>query len=148
MVMLQTSPKMFICIGFLWILTKVWENKVPRKNWTSSANSAICERHFLPSDYVTKRDDKQSRRVKKKGTDLIYRKLKPDAVPSVWPGLPPLTKPPPIPRSTTLACSAARQENIEVIQICKVLVEKGKDSVSLLKSYTIKLLVSIYQPML
>ena len=60
LVMLQTSPKMFICIGFLWILTKVWENKVPRKNWTSSANSAICERHFLPSDYVTKY--KQSRR--------------------------------------------------------------------------------------
>ena len=61
---------------------------INKRNWTSSANSAICERHFLPSDYVTKRDDKQSRRVKKKGTDLIYRKLKPDAVPSVWPGLP------------------------------------------------------------
>ena len=89
---------------------KIWDHRIPRNKWTSSPNSVICGSHFLPSDYVTKRDDRQSRRVKRKGMDLAYRKLKLNAVPSVWPGLPSLlTKPPPIQRPIILACSAARQ---------------------------------------
>ena len=63
----------------------------------------------------------------RKGTDLAYRKLKPNAVPSVWPGLPSLlTKPPPIQRPTILACSAARQENVEAMEICREVAEKAK----------------------
>ena len=115
---------------------KIWEHRIPRKNWTSSLNSVICGRHFLPSDYVNKRDDKQSRRVKRKGTDLAYRKVKLNAVPSVWPGLPPLlTKPPPIQRPTSLACSASRQENVEGMEICREVPEKAKDSVSSLQRF-------------
>ena len=48
---------------------------------------------ILPTDYEMERKDKQGRRKKKQGY-LKNKRLKPDAVPSVWPGCPPhLTKP-------------------------------------------------------
>ena len=65
MVMLQTSPKMFLCIGFLWILTKEKCGKI-KSHARIGRHQQIqlfvtdIERHFLPSDYVTKY--KQSRR--------------------------------------------------------------------------------------
>ena len=60
--------------------------------------------------------DKQSRRKVRKG-ELVLWKLKPDAVPSVWPGLPNhLTTPPPNPRPTTLATSETRQLNDQAVE--------------------------------
>ena len=60
----------------------------------------VCEKHFLDSDFLINRDDKTRGRIQKRG-ELQRRKLKPTAIPSVWPNLPShLTKQPPMPRMT------------------------------------------------
>ena len=80
-------------------------------------HTRICHKHFLPKDYESERTDKQSRRKVRKG-QLVLWKLKPDAVPSVWPCLPNhLTTPPPNPRPTTLGTSSeARQLNDQAVE--------------------------------
>ena len=32
-------------------LWEKWKNAVPRKNWTPTVNSVLCDKHFLPSDF-------------------------------------------------------------------------------------------------
>ena len=68
------------------------------------------------SDYVTERNDKQNRRINRKGKILKKRKLKEDAVPSVWPGLPAqLTRTPTVPRKTARTNSEARTAAVEAM---------------------------------
>ena len=94
----------------------VWINRIPRKLNKKEKNSRICEKHFLLSDYVTERNDKQNRRINRKGKILKKRKLKEDAVPSVWPGLPAhLTRTPTVPRKTARTSSEARTAAVEAM---------------------------------
>ena len=89
----------------------IWKSKIPRENFDVSIHTRICHKHFLRTDYESERTDQNSSRKFKKG-ELHLWKLKPDAVPSVWPDLPShLTKKPPNPCSTTLATFEARQHN-------------------------------------
>ena len=50
----------------------VWINRIPRKlnKKDITKNSRICEKHFLLSDYVTERNDKQNRKLNRKGKIL------------------------------------------------------------------------------
>ena len=47
----------------------LWKSKIPHKN---TENSPVCEKHFLPTDYVTERTDQQTRRIRRKGKALVY----------------------------------------------------------------------------
>ena len=93
----------------------MWKSKIPREKWEVTDHTRICHKHFLPKDYESERTDKQSRRKVRKG-ELVLWKLKPDAMPSVWPALPNhLTTPPHNPRPTTLT-SEARQLNDQAVE--------------------------------
>ena len=82
------------------------------------------------SDYVTERNDKQNRRINRKGKILKKRKLKEDAVPSVWPGLPAhLTRTPTVPRKTTRTSSEARTAAVEAMLKSVESVEIENDRV-------------------
>ena len=95
-----------------------------------SIHTRICHKHFLCTDYESERTDQNSSRKFKKG-ELHLWKLKPDAVPSVWPDLPShLTKKPPNPRSTTLATFEARQHNVQAAEECRRHDRMVKDSSS------------------
>ena len=39
------------------LLRKKWKNAAPRKNWSPTKNSVLCENHFLPNDFKTERID-------------------------------------------------------------------------------------------
>ena len=107
-----------------------YQSKIPRKNWNVTENSRVCEKHILPTDYVTERIDQQTRRIRKKGKALVYRRLKDDAVPIVWPAHPPqLTQPPPPPRPTTRPSDDARQSNVEAMEVSRE-AERAIDSIT------------------
>ena len=61
---------------------KKWVNALRRENFTPSDNACICSVHFLPTDY---KDDEFG---------YIRRRLKDDAVPSVFPAFPSHLQPP------------------------------------------------------
>jgi len=50
-----------------------WINAVPRKDWSPSKNSVLCEKHFLPSDFKTEREDKNKARKKSNGKSSISK---------------------------------------------------------------------------
>jgi len=57
----------------------------PRKDFTPSQHSTICSLHFQPSDYVADHEDTNSTRRKRKSSGtFVRRRLKPDAVPSIF----------------------------------------------------------------
>ena len=90
-------------------LKKKWIARVPRIKWTPSNNSRLCEKHFIPSDFLEERGDKTRGRGVKRG-ELIRRRLKHDAIPTVWPNLPDhLSKEITSPRPTKLATSSSRK---------------------------------------
>ena len=87
-----------------------WCNAVPRRHWTPSKNSVVCEKHFLPQDFKDERLDKNNPRLKKKGK-LQRKELKDNAVPSQWPMCPSLlSKPPSQKRSTSNTSSESRRD--------------------------------------
>ena len=97
-------------------LRKKWINAVPRTNWMPSDYSALCEKHFIRSDFKQTHTDTNLTRKKEKDGDSLKRKeLNDIAVPTQWPGCPTLlSKKPPIPRPTTLTTSVAREEREQI----------------------------------
>ena len=86
---------------------KRWIARVPRKDWSPSENSRLCEKHFLPQDFKSKRKDKTRGRTSKRG-ELTRKVLNAGVIPSVWPNLPiHLTKD--ITTRTTNASSTSRE---------------------------------------
>ena len=65
---------------------KKWCSAIPRANWEPSDFSRICSLHFDPSDYVSERQD--TNKYRKTGSDLVKKRLKPEAVPRLFPGCP------------------------------------------------------------
>ena len=117
----------------------VWRNKIPHQKWDVTEHTRICHKHFLPTDYESERNDKQSRRKSKKG-DFVLWILKSAAVPSVWPGLPShLTKPLLNPRRSTLASAEAREHNVEAIEVRREKAHLSQDSFSSLDELKIKI---------
>ena len=50
----------------------VWRNKIPHQKWDVTEHTRICHKHFLPTDYESERNDKQSRRKSKKGDFVLW----------------------------------------------------------------------------
>ena len=51
-------------------LKKKWIARVRRINWTSTDNSRLCEKHFLPCDFQEEREDRNpGRSVKERYTN-------------------------------------------------------------------------------
>ena len=98
-----------------------WIARVPRndRRWiTKSADVTaklyLCEKHFMPEDIISDSTDTNSRR-KRKSDQLCKKRVKPGALPCLWPRADHLSKPT-TPRPTTLATSEARFENAQRIQ--------------------------------
>ena len=67
----------------------LWTSKVPRLNWTVMNNLRICEKHFNKESFKVSREDKKNaRRARRKGSDLVRKVLKQNAVPTIWPNCP------------------------------------------------------------
>jgi len=80
-----------------------WIAANPRKDFTPSQHSTICSLHFKPSDYVADHEDTNAtRRKRSSSVTFVRRRLKPDAVPSVFTDVPSayLLKTSETPRST------------------------------------------------
>ena len=71
--------------------------------------------HFLPTDFDTTSRDKQGRRVARRESVALGRRyLKPNAFPSIFPGLPShLQKTVPAERSTGTSSAARREREVE-----------------------------------
>ena len=111
-----------------------WAARVPRLKWTPSINACLCEKHFLPSDFKEERDDKTRGRAQKRGA-LIRKRLKPDAIPSIWPNLPSyLSQETPPPHITPMATSTSR----ELMETLRKSQAKEKDSFSSLEELETK----------
>ena len=90
-----------------------WISSFPKLEWTYSASSRLCSKHFQPSDYKSESSDTNKDRKKK--NNVITRKiLKPDAVPSLWPNVSlESLKTPVTPRTTKLSSAAKRRTSEE-----------------------------------
>ena len=100
-------------------LKLIWLNRIPHKVSLKeiTENWRVCEKHFSPLITSLKALITKKRRVKKRDSLLKHKKLKDNAVQSIWPGLTAhLTKPPLKPCRTSLACSEARLENVEAME--------------------------------
>ncbi len=100
-------------------ILQMWLRAIPRDQWEPSQNSRVCSRHFNDSDYVqASTDTNTSRKRKNPDGDLVLRRLKDDAVPSIFPNLPSyLTRAAPPARSeaaTSLSRQAKVQERLKV----------------------------------
>jgi hypothetical protein len=68
-------------------LYKAWLRKIPRKDFTPSANSRVCSRHFHESDFIKERTDANPQRKLIRG-EKVRAILSHTAVPSVFKNLP------------------------------------------------------------
>ena len=89
-----------------------WVRANPRKDFTPSQHSTICSLHFTPADYVDDHEDTNATRRKRKSSGtFVRRRLKPDAVPSVFENVPEyLSKTSGTPRSTASATPSSRRQ--------------------------------------
>jgi len=89
-----------------------WIRANPRKDFVPTQHSRICSLHFQPSDFSEIRTDTNKRRLKTVSVKRQRRRLKEDAVPSVFPNAPEyFTKPACTPRRTTKATSSSRRQD-------------------------------------
>ena len=99
-------------------LRRKWVNALPLKDYAPSKHSVLCAKHFTQADFKDSSSDSNQSRYKKKeyvNKPLKRVLLKEGAVPSQWPGCPPLlSKTITPPRTTTLASAAAREERESV----------------------------------
>ena len=65
---------------------QAWAKAIPRANWEPSKRSRVCSLHFDKSDYITERNDSNSRRHR--DPELKLARLKPEAIPRTFPGCP------------------------------------------------------------
>jgi len=66
---------------------EAWTKAIPRANWVPKTRSRVCSLHFDKSDYTTDHSDTNTRRKHSKDK-LNVARLKPTAVPRIFPGCP------------------------------------------------------------
>ena len=95
-----------------------WLHAIPRKDWQPSSNARVCSKHFRPEDYQEKSvDTNEWRKSKMEKASLARRKLKPGAIPSIFPNLPHyLSKAMPKERKTSATASKRWEKEEEVLQ--------------------------------
>ena len=80
---------------------------------TVKKSSQLWSKHFLPSDYKDQSTDSNSGRKRKKCIEELQRKrLKPDAIPSIWPGLEHHAPKEVAPRSKNMSLPSCRRADI------------------------------------
>jgi len=93
-------------------LLQTWLTRLARKDFTPTKHSKLCSRHFTSEDFVTKSSDLNNRRKKhRETTKLLRRRLKNDAVPSVFNNLPSYYTYKSVPRRSGQSSSSSRHEN-------------------------------------
>ncbi len=91
-----------------------WIKSIPRANWSPSASSVVCSLHFHEEDFKTERCDSNSRRNL---GELKSKRLKSDAVPRIFPGLPSyLSVPKPKDRPSTSTSTARRERQAQALE--------------------------------
>jgi len=80
------------------------------KDFVSTSSSVLCEIHFQEDDFKKQVIDGSEQNTTRK-------RLKSDAIPTMWPGFPMyLSKPKPKPRRTILFAGTAREEKVALSQ--------------------------------
>ena len=70
-------------------LLKRWLERLARKGYTPTKHSKLCSLHFKSEDFVTdSKDQKERRKRKRETTSLMRKRLKKDACPSIFKGMP------------------------------------------------------------
>ena len=88
-----------------------WIKAIPRANWIPAPSARICSLHFEQSDFFS---DRQDSNVYRKKTELTRRRLKPNAVPHIFPNCPSyLSKPKPAERPTAAQSETRIKREIE-----------------------------------
>ncbi|QQP56977.1 Putative LOC100212901, partial [Caligus rogercresseyi] len=102
-------------------LRQLWTKAVPRKNWIPSRHSALCDVHFMPSDYKPESTDSNPSRSDRSGKTLCLKILKN----SNFPNLPHYysKKPPPKRSSTSTSSSRLLNENERILKKIKAFEE-------------------------
>ena len=114
-----------------------WKSAIPRKDFIPNENHRVCERHFHQSDFeTTSIDTRVSRRDNRPSPILLKKRLKPSAVPSIFPECPKyLSKPEKAPRPSTATADSRRDEENQRIEslIAASLEEDTVDSLDALR---------------
>ncbi len=67
---------------------KLWCRRLSRENFTPNKSSRLCSLHFVEADFEIDRKDANRHRAVHLTPKLSQRRLKPNAVPSVFPNMP------------------------------------------------------------
>jgi len=96
-------------------LCEKWTRANPRKDCIPTKHSKLCSLHFTSNDFVQERRDSNSTRRKRKSEiseQPLRRRLKDDAVPSIFHNCPSyLSSPAAVPRPTSRATSSSRHRS-------------------------------------
>jgi hypothetical protein len=93
-------------------LLRQWKAANQLKDFVVTSSVRICSLHFQEDDYVIESKDSNPRRKRQRLSSLLSRKLlKPDAVPSLFPGLPEQLRPAVSCRRSENATASARLRN-------------------------------------
>ena len=96
-------------------LLSKWLQAIPRE-FTPSKTASLCSKHFRENDFISESTDSHKWR-KKTGTVLTYRRLKDNAVPSIFPNLPSyLSKPEPVQRGSSSTSSERHKRQYELME--------------------------------
>jgi len=97
-------------------LCEKWIRANPRKDCVPTKHSKLCSLHFTSNDFVQERRDSNSTRRKRKSEiseHPLRRRLKDDAVPSIFQNCPSyLSSPATVPRLTSRATSSRRHQSV------------------------------------
>ena len=93
-------------------LLKRWTLRVSRDNFTPTKFSRLCSLHFVETDFIiSSRDSNKWRAENVNNSKLVKRRLKEDAIPSIFMNLPSYFTVAPAPLRTTNATASSRLLN-------------------------------------
>ena len=101
---------------------KIWLKNIAQKDFTPTKYSRQCALHFKVEDFREDSSDQtQSRKRRRKDAKLLNRRLKKDAIPSIFNGLPSCFAFDDVHSRTGMPLSLSRRENA-----AKLLEERGE----------------------
>ena len=119
------------------MLKQKWISAIPRKNWAVNDSTRICALHFEKNNFITDSTDGNSRRHNKHNSKALKQaRLKPNAVPHIFPHLPKyLSTNTSAPRTTACPSASSRlaKENNSILENCKQMFQENISDLSSLK---------------
>ena len=110
-------------------LLRVWLKRVARKDFKPTQYSRLCSLHFKPEDFIENSTDQLLRRKRRRqDPKLEKRRLKHDAIPSVFQDLPTYYTHKDTPCRSNLSLTSSRRENESAIleERCEKFVNDDK----------------------